>query len=157
MKELLQKIKKIYFFKFMRGLTLLLVSIILAIIAGAMSFVITPLYYIIRFDFQNGLNHFGDYMAKIALSIDQLGNVFGGSMFQLLFTRRGGHLFGEEDDTISYVLARNHYKRKLNFFGKFVKLILELIDPGHLKDSIHKKIESDQEAVLRIQKDEYFK
>lgn len=155
--KIINTIKKANFVKFMRGLTLLLVSIILAIIAGGLSLIFTPLYFIARFDFQKGLDHMGEWMSKIALSIDQLGNVFGGSMFQLLFIRRGGHLFGNEDDTISYVLARNHYKGKLNFFGKFVRLILELIDPGHLRESIQKKVISDQDAVLRIQNDEYFK
>lgn len=155
--KIINTIKKANFVKFMRGLTLLLVSIILAIIAGGLSLIFTPLYFIARFDFQKGLDHMGEWMSKIALSIDQLGNVFGGSMFQLLFIRRGGHLFGNEDDTISYVLARNHYKGKLNFFGKFVRLILELIDPGHLRKSIQKKVISDQDAVLRIQNDEYFK
>jgi len=153
----MKKILNVNYVRFMQGLTLFIISIVLAILAGGLSIIFTPLYYLVRFDFQKGLNHLGDYLKKIALSIDQLGNVFGGSMFQILFIKRGGHLFGDEDDTISYVLGRNYYKRKLNIFGKFLGWILKLIDPGHLHKSISNKIERDQDAVLRIQKDEYFK
>lgn len=157
MKNILTTIKKANYVKFMRGLTIFLLSIVLAIFAGGLSLIFTPLYYLARFDFQKGLDHLGDYLFKIALSIDQLGNVLGRSMLQIMLIKRGGFLFGDEDDTISYVLARNYYKGKLNIFGKLLSLLLNLIDKDHLKDAIVDKIQRDQEALIRIQQDEYFK
>lgn len=143
------------------GFLLLMISIILKYLVTLLSLVFNPVYYLITLKWKSGANALGDWMAKTALANDQTGNVIGGEIFRILFTKRGvdSHPFSDEDDTISYVLARNKYKNNLNPIGKGMAWLLDKIDPadgGHMSKSIHSKIESDEEAVLRLNKNKYF-
>ena len=113
------KINKINFVKFMQGLTLLILAIVLTFIATIISFVYTIFLMILTLKFQTGINDFGDYLAKMALSIDQFGNVSCASLLQFTLSKKDAkHKFGDEDDTISYGLGRLKYQNKLTFFGK---------------------------------------
>ena len=154
--RIIKYIRGINFVRFMQGLTLLIVAAFLFGLFTAISIVFTPIWYLVRFKFQGGLNALGEWMAKIALSIDQSGNVVSGKMFEILLTKRDPHPFGNEDDTISYVIARNKYKGKLNILGRFIGWILDKIDTDHLRKSIQSKIQSDIEARKRIEEDKYF-
>jgi hypothetical protein len=138
------------------GLLLVLVSVVLKYLVTALAMVVSPIYYIITFKWKSGIGALGDWLFKVALANDQSGNVIGKVIFQFLFTKPGGHLYGCEDDTVSYVLARNKYKGKLSGPGVVLARILESIDSGHLYKAIESKIESDQDALLRIQEDKYF-
>jgi hypothetical protein len=141
----------------MQGITLLLVAIILTAFFTLLSFIFDPIYYIITLKWQSGLNHLGDCFRKLALSIDQFGNASSATILNFLLRKKGGIDFGDEDDSVSYVIGRNYYHGTLTFIGKIIRLILHLIDRNHVQKAISKKIESDQEGLLRIQKDEYFK
>jgi len=141
---------------------LLLISIILKYLVTAVAFIITPVYYVITLKWRSGTNALGDWMYKVALANDQTGNVIGGVIFEYLFTKRGknSHPFSSEDDTVSYCLARNKYKNNLSSAGAFLASLLDTIDPsdgGHMSKAIHSKIESDEDALLRMQENKYFK
>jgi len=82
----------------------------------------------------------GRYMFKIALGIDQLGNVVCARLFNFFLITQEGHPFGNEDETISSVLGKNKKKGTLRFLGKLLDLILDQIDRDH---SI-KSIEADE-------------
>lgn len=156
MKTLIHKIRKTNFVELMQGLTLLLVALLLLLIVSPLSMAFHTFYYLITVKLQTGVNKLGSWLKTVALSVDQLGNVLGGDMFAILFTKKGGHHFGDPDDTISYVLARNFYKRKLNIFGKLLYWILNKIESGHGNKSIQSKIESDQDGVMRLEKYDYY-
>ena len=57
------------------GLILFIVSLILVGIVTAISFVVTPIYYIITFKWKNGSKQLNKWFGLMALSFDQFGNV----------------------------------------------------------------------------------
>ena len=143
------------------GLLLLLISIILKYVVTALAIIINPIYYVITLKWRTGTNALGDWLHNVALANDQTGNVIGGVIFKYLFTKNHikAHPFSDEDDTVSYVLARNKYKMTLSMSGRLLAALLNIIDPtdgGHMIKSIHSKIESDEEALLRLQENKYF-
>lgn len=154
--ERMKPIKRLF-----AGLLLLLISIILKYVVTAASILFNPIYYVVTLKWKTGAAALGDWMYKTALSNDQTGNVIGGEIFRYLFTKRqqNSHPFGDEDDTVSYVLGRNKYKKNLNAAGRVLGGLLDIIDSsggGHLYKAIESKIESDEEAVLRVTENKYF-
>ena len=152
----MKKLFKLRFFEFLRGLTLLVVSIFLGTFFSALAFIYSLIYCLVTFKIQTALNELGSWMLKMAVSIDQFGNVSGAMVMNKVLIKKNGIKFGHEDDTISYILARNKYHRTLTVAGKILGSILNLIDRNHLEKAIEAKIISDEDAVLRIQKDEYY-
>lgn len=150
----MQKFKLIRFFD---GLALFILALVLTIPLTLLSFIVTPISYIIKFKWIQGLNDFGSYLRRLAVSVDQFGNGSCATMFQFILTKKGALKFGEIDDTVSYVLGRNKYKNKLTIFGKLIVFVLDVIDRDHVEKAINHKIKQDQEAILRLQNDEYFK
>lgn len=153
----MKKILKINFVKFMQGLNLLIVGFILTAFFTILSFIFDPIYYLITLKWQSGLNHLGDWFKKLAISIDQFGNASAATMLNFALRKKGGIDFGNEDHNVSYVLGRNHFRGSLTIFGKLIKLILHLIDRGHVEKAVDSQVEKDQEALLRIQEDQYYK
>lgn len=153
----MKKILKINFVKFMQGITLLIVAFVFTAFFAILSFIFDPIYYLITLKWQTGLNHLGDWFKKLAISIDQFGNASAATMLNLALRKKGGIDFGDEDDTISYVIGRNYYHGSLTIFGKIIRLILHIIDRNHVEKAVESKIESDQEALIRIQENKYFK
>lgn len=153
----MKKILKINLVKFMQGLTLLIIAVILTAIFTAISLIFDPIYYLVTLKWQSGFNHLGGWFKKLAISVDQFGNASSATILNFLLRKKGGVDFGDEDDTISYIIGRNHYRNTLTFLGKIIRLILHLIDRHHVEKAVDKKVEADQEALLRIQNDVYYK
>jgi len=148
--------------RFWVGLLLWIVSIILKYFAFGIGLIFEPIYYLITFKWKSGIGQIGTWFFNMALSNDQGGNVQNSNVFNFLFTknREKGEKYGNPDDTISYILARNHYKNNLTASGRFVGRLLNKIDPnngGHLFKSIVAKILADQEAINSIHENKYFK
>ncbi len=62
----------------------------------------------IKISFKGLLQRWHQYFLKMAISIDQLGNVVLQDLFNdLLITTKSQHSFGDEDETISSVLGKN--------------------------------------------------
>ena len=143
------------------GMLLLIISIILKYLVTAIAMLINPIYYLVTLKWKTGIDTLGEWFYKVALSNDQTGNVIGGVIFKYLFTKNkvNFHPFGDEDDTVSYVLARNKYKGNLNLPGTMLGGLLDIIDSsggGHLVKAISNKIGRDQEAVIRMNENKYF-
>lgn len=141
------------------ALLLWLVSLLLKYIIAMISFVFTPIYYIITFKWRSGILKLSDWFYNMALSNDQSGNVTNATTFQFIFTKPGGETFGNADDTVSYVLARNKYQGRLTFFGRLLVGILDAIDysaGGHIYKAIGMKRNSDYEASIRFKEDDYY-
>ena len=141
------------------SIVLWLVSVILKYLIAVVSWIIIPLYYIITIKWKTGVETLADWFYNIALSNDQHGNVVHKITLHVLFTKKGGEEFGNPDDTISYILARNKYQEKLKFGGRLMGGILDAIDytnGGHLAKAINSKIEADQDAVIRANQNKYF-
>lgn len=104
---------------------LLILAILLAVILFPIGFVFS-MFYPKR----------GKYMYKIALGIDQLGNVVCARLFNFFLIDIKGHKFGNEDETISSVLGKNKRTNTLTLFGIALDALLELIDKNHNIDAI---------------------
>lgn len=81
-----------------------------------------------------------DYFFRIAVAVDQLGNVIGGPFFNQCAITAEGDKFGSEDETISSVLGKNHINqpRTLRLLGKSLRYYLDKIESNHCVKSIGK-------------------
>ena len=114
------------------GLLLFLISIVLLLTTGPLGF----LYGMLHGLFTKGFRGFGEYLLKIAVSIDQMGNVLMQHLLNLLWVKKGGYRFGNRDETISSALGKNKAQGTLTSFGRAIDNILDLIDPNHSLNSI---------------------
>jgi len=73
------------------------------------------------------------YLLNIAISYDQLANTVGGPLFNLILRKKGGHKFGNPDETISYVLGRLKASGHLTKLGKFFADMLNMIEDNHVE------------------------
>jgi hypothetical protein len=129
-----------------------MVSVVLLAVLIVVNSVFVPLYYVFSFKWRQGVKQLDDWFAKLALSVDQFGNVFCASLFNTILIKKNGIKYGDEDDTISYITALNRNKGTLKTCGVFLAGILEAIDKGHLDKSIYNKQQKDLEAVQRLER-----
>ena len=76
------------------------------------------------------------YYYKLALSIDQLGNVAMSRIFNDILIKPNRDRFGNEDETISSVLGKNQINGTLKPIGKFLVFLLDKLDKDHSINSI---------------------
>lgn len=114
------------------GILLFLISIVLFAITGPFGFV----FAFFKLLFSKGFKGFGAYALQLAISIDQLGNVLMQHLFNSLWIKKGGYLFGNGDETISSALGKNKQLGTLSHFGKAIDAFLDFIDPNHSLNSI---------------------
>jgi hypothetical protein len=103
----------------------LLLAILLSIILFPIGFMFSMFY-----------SKRGKYLYKVALGIDQLGNVVCARLFNFFLIDITGHKFGNEDETISSVLGKNKRANTLTLFGMLLDMLLELIDKNHNIEAI---------------------
>lgn len=128
------------------GILLFLISVILLVFTAPLGF----LYGIFHALFTKGLKGLGEYALKIAVSIDQLGNVVMQHLLNLLWIRKKGYRFGNRDETISSALGKNKKRGTLSGFGKVMDWILDRIDPDHSLDSIDYFIEPSEDIIDKL-------
>jgi 8-oxo-dGTP diphosphatase len=105
----------------------LIVAILLAVVLFPIGFVFS-MFYPKR----------GKYLYRIALGIDQLGNVVCARLFNFFLIDADGYQFGNEDETISSVIGKNKQTNTLTMFGMLLDSLLEKIDKNHSIDAIEK-------------------
>lgn len=105
---------------------------LLLILAILLSVILFPIGFIFSMFYPKR----GKYMYKIALGIDQLGNVVCARLFNFFLIDIEGHQFGNEDETISSVLGKNKKTNTLTLFGIALDMFLELIDKNHSINAI---------------------
>ncbi|WP_394970407.1 hypothetical protein [uncultured Croceitalea sp.] len=125
------------------GLLLLLISIVLLLTTGILGFI----FGFLQQFFTKGLKGIGEYALKIAVSIDQLGNVVMQHLFNIIWIKKGGYKFGNRDETISSALGKNKQLNTLTGFGKAIDKLLDFIDPNHSLNSIDYFIEPLEETL----------
>jgi len=119
------------------GLLLFSISIILILTTGPLGLI----YGFFHTLFTRGFTGIGAFLLKIAISVDQLGNVIMQHLLNLLWVRKGGYKFGNRDETISSALGKNKQNNTLTGFGKSIDKILDIIDANHSLNSIDYYIE----------------
>lgn len=123
------------------GALLFLISILLLVLTGPLGFI----YGIFYSFFTQGFKGIGEFLLKIAVSVDQLGNVLMQHLLNILWIKKAGYKFGNRDETISSVLGRNNKLKTLTGFGRAIDAFLDAIDPNHSLDSIDYYIEPTTE------------
>jgi hypothetical protein len=145
--------------KFFVGLILFILATIPTAILTVVTSVFTFFYYIITLKWKSGVSTFGSHLHGMALSIDQFANKALAPVLNLIMVMRkmDYHPFGDEDDTLSYVIAMNYAGGTLSDFGWFWAIFLNLVDfpakkegTTHLEKTISNKKKRDKEAVNRL-------
>ena len=138
------------------GILLFIVAIVSTFLVGSLSLVFSIVYYLVTLKWRTGSKVINAWFYKLALSVDQLGNVLCTTPFNLILIKSYDSMsFGDEDDTISYVLAVNHNRQTLTGVGRFFGNLLELLDNDHLNKAIENKKLRDLEAVERVKNNCY--
>lgn len=125
------------------GILLFFISIILFVLTAPLGLI----YGLLRKFVVKGITGIGEFCLKIAISVDQLGNVLMQHLLNTLWIKKGGYKFGNRDETISSALGRNNKLGTLTAFGKSIDRILDLIDPNHSLNSIDYYIEPTEEII----------
>lgn len=125
---------------------LFLMAIILVIFTVPIGFV----YGIGHTLFTRGFRGLGEYVLKIAISLDQLGNVLMQYLLNVLWIKKRGYLFGNRDETISSAVGRNKQLNTLTGFGRVIDKILDTIDPNHSLNSIDYYIEPTHQIIDKL-------
>lgn len=128
------------------GFLLFLISIFLMALTAPIGFV----YGILHSLFTKGFRSLGEYLLKIAISIDQLGNVLMQHLLNVLCVKKGGYFFGNRDETISSALGRNKQLATLTGFGKAIDSFLDQIDKDHSLNSIDYYIEPSEQLIEKL-------
>ena len=110
---------------------------VLLSITGPLGF----LYALLHSLATKGFRGLGEYLLKVAISVDQLGNVMMQHLLNLLWIKRDGYQFGNRDETISSALGRNKQLASLTCIGRLTDRFLDSIDPDHSLSSIDYYIE----------------
>lgn len=128
------------------GMLLFLISIVLLAITGPIGFV----YGLFRSLLKEGFKGIGEYLLKIAISIDQLGNVMMQHLLNTLWVKKGRYNFGNRDETISSALGRNKKLGRLTGFGNWIDKLLDVIDPNHSLNSIDYYVEPSDQIIDKL-------
>mgnify|MGYP001589413376 CR=1 FL=1 len=107
---------------------LLLLAILLFLIFGTTGFVYSIVWRMMR--------SASVYFWQIAIAIDELGNTICQDLFNNTMRAKGGHKFGNSDETISHVLGKLKKENKLLPLGKALAWILNKIDENHVEDAV---------------------
>jgi uncharacterized protein YehS (DUF1456 family) len=111
----------------MKGLILFLTALLLKMIFYPIGFVYSCLLTL----FKNGYQELDNYLFKCAIADDQQANTYLAKLFNDILIKKGGHKFGNPDETISSVLGKNFLIKKLSLAGKLLNWILNLIEKDH--------------------------
>lgn len=105
---------------------------LLSVLAYLMLTVLSPIGIVLSL-----LKRPKDYFWRIAISLDQLGNVICGEPMNSLFLKDWSESkFGNPDETISSVLGKNQLAETLTDKGKFLVHLLHELDNNHSIKSI---------------------
>ncbi len=141
------------------GVILFLIAILLSAISLPIGFAYFILKCVFTFRFKKFAIRFNRYFLKLAISIDQMGNVAMQEIFNDTLIKNRDYPFGDEDETISSVIGKNFKAGNLTGFGKALNAILDFLDPNHSLNSIEylidlKKTEQSQAVNGKTQKPE---
>ena len=113
-------------------------NILLFLIAVLLVVLLTPLALFAKIILSIWRRKFdSEWFKRLALSLDQLGNVIADDFFNWLLIRDDCIApFGDEDETVSSVLGKNYLANNLTVFGRALRYLLHRIDPNHSVKSI---------------------
>lgn len=117
-----------------------MVKFLLFLVASFLKWALAPILYIYGFIRSFTKNEFLKYHWDLALAKDQYGNGLGKYVFNDLFVKKGGYLYGNIDETISSATGKNKQGKTLTRAGLVFDMALELMEKGHSIKAIDKTI-----------------
>ena len=114
----------------MRTIKAFFINLLLALVALVAIVLLAPTGWVLGVIFSLDKSQ---YNLNIAISLDQLGNVILGPLMNILLRKKDGHLFGNPDETISFVLGENKASGHLRKLGKSIADGLNKVDPDHVE------------------------
>lgn len=81
-----------------------------------------------------------EYLFRIAVCIDQAGNVICCQLFDNVLIKKNGYKFGDEKETISSVIGKNKQTGTLTKAGNFIYSLLDSIQKNHAENAIDNTI-----------------
>lgn len=114
---------------------LMMVAIILFAFFAPIGILVTLILVFIK-DSRERFARFADYPYGIAHTIDILGNIVCGELFNIVLIKHGGYSFGVRTETISSVLGKNKRANTLTAMGKIIAHLLDTIDANHCIKSV---------------------
>lgn len=121
----------------MKAFLLLLTAIVLFVLLAPFG-ILTAIVLLFIKDSREQFSRFSDYPYGIAHTIDILGNIICGDLFNMTLIKHGGYRFGVRTETISSALGKNKQTNTLTGLGKLIANTLDTIDPNHCIKSIQK-------------------
>jgi len=117
------------------GFLLFIIALLLVMIFFPIGVLFTIVKSFILLDF----SFISDYFRRLAISLDQFGNVSLGGLLNTLFIDGWSiHKFGDPDETISSVLGKNKKAETLKYLGKKLDCLLDKLDKNHSLNSIER-------------------
>lgn len=113
-------------------------NLILLSVAIFLAWVILPFAFIFGVITSAIRRKTGKYWLGVAIAIDAMGGIVGAYLFNVIFVKKDGYMFGKEE-TISSVIGRNKLKDTLTSAGVDLYLVLNKIQPNHCENSILNK------------------
>lgn len=125
------------------GFFLFLIALTFTTIFTILWILISILYHLITLRWGIGIKAINIYFYNLAIIIDVFANESLSTLLNYIMIKGSNKfLFGNDDrDTLSYIIAKNRHRKTLTTFGQFWATFLELVDPGHLNNSILFRIE----------------
>jgi hypothetical protein len=124
--------------RLIKNIILFFIAIILLSSVGLLGLIYTFIWSIFNFKNTKFYKYWSDFMYTLNVAIDKIGNILLGAFMNKFAVKELQYSFGNLNDTISYALAKN--LGHLSPFGQSIVNILEYIDPGHMQNSLNKKI-----------------
>lgn len=118
------------------GVLIYIVALVLALFLIPIGVIYAVFKSFWRRRFKDGFKKIDRLFFKMAISIDQLGNVACYELFNEVLIKANGYQFGDEDETISSVLGKNKIAETLTKTGKALDWVLEKLDRNHSIESI---------------------
>lgn len=115
-------------------------GIILTILAATLSILLFPIVLLYSLFRYTTWKSFNAHWFKIAVSIDQLANVVVKHPLNDFCIKRGGYMFGSQDETMSSVFGKNKATGTLTMFGALIASGLNKLEHNH----VEKAVEQDE-------------
>jgi hypothetical protein len=109
-----------------------MILFLIAVILGVVLYPIGMLYSLLKLSF----GYLNAVLKTFAIGIDQFGNVACKDLFNDTLIKKGGHRFGNPDETISKVLGLNKATNTLTKTGRALADFLNFIDPNHVENAV---------------------
>lgn len=122
----------------LHNLLLVIIAVIMFGIFVPFGFVAMIVVVLVKFSPSRLIAVLSQTLLRVAISIDQLGNVLCAELFNVILITTSDNQFGNEDETISSVIGKNKVSGTLTRFGGFIERFLHLLDPNHSVESIEK-------------------